>query len=142
MRRNIIEIRESKMIKGDKFEFLFKISKTIYNGFIELFNDKNPLHVDESFAQSKGFKSMVMHGNILGGFLSYFIGECLPMKNVIIHSQEIKYIKPVYLNQSVQFKAEVMEIYKSVNVVEFKFYFEDEDSNKIAKGKIQIGIIQ
>ena len=42
---------------------------------------------------------------------------------------------------SVQFKAEVMEVYKSVNVVEFKFYFEDEDSNKIAKGKIQIGII-
>ena len=130
------------MNKGDIFKNKFKISKNIYDGFIKLFDDKNPLHTDEVFAQSKGFKSRVMHGNILGGFLSYFIGECLPMKNVIIHSQEIKYIKPVYLNQSVQFKAEVMEVYKSVNVVEFKFYFEDEDSNKIAKGKIQIGIIQ
>lgn len=130
------------MNKGDIFKNKFKISKKIYDGFIKLFADKNPLHTDEVFAQSKGFKSRVMHGNILGGFLSYFIGECLPMKDVIIHSQEIKYIKPVYLNELVSLNTEIIGIYKSVNVIEFKFYFENEKSIKIAKGKIQIGIIQ
>lgn len=130
------------MTKGDIFENEFKINKNIYDGFIKLFSDKNPLHTDEVFAQSKGFKSRVMHGNILGGFLSYFIGECLPTKDVIIHSQEIKYIKPVYINELLSFNAEIIGIYKSVNVVEFKFYFENNESNKIAKGKIQIGIIQ
>ena len=129
------------MNKGDIFKNKFKISKNIYDGFIKLFDDKNPLHTDEVFAQSKGFKSRVMHGNILGGFLSYFIGECLSTKNVIIHSQEIKYFKPVYLNELVSLNAEIIGIYKSVNVIEFKFYFENEQSNKIAKGKIQIGII-
>jgi len=130
------------MTKGDIFENEFKINKNIYDGFIKLFNDKNPLHTDEVFAQNKGFKSIVMHGNILGGFLSYFIGECLPTKNVIIHSQEIKYTKPVYINELLSFKAEIIGIYKSVNAVEFKFCFEDNESNTIAKGKIQIGIIQ
>ena len=129
------------MNEGDIFKNKFKISKNIYDGFIKLFDDKNPLHTDEVFAQSKGFKSRVMHGNILGGFLSYFIGECLSTKNVIIHSQEIKYFKPVYLNELVSLNAEIIGIYKSVNVIEFKFYFENEESNKIAKGKIQIGII-
>ena len=129
------------MTKGERFNKKFNVSKTVYDGFVEIFNDKNPLHVDELFAQSKGFKSVVMHGNILGGFLSYFIGECLPLKNVIIHSQEIKYLEPIYLNQLVSFIGEVADVYESVNVVEFKFYFEDDFSKKLAKGKIQIGII-
>ncbi len=129
------------MIKGDKFDSFFKITEKVYYGFIDLFEDKNPLHVNDFFAQSKGYKSVVMHGNILGGFLSYFIGECLPQKNIIIHSQQIKYHNPVYLNQQIILKAEIVDVFESVNVIELKFNFEDEHSNTLAKGKIQIGII-
>ena len=32
---------------GDEFNLKFKISKDIYDGFINIFNDKNPMHVDE-----------------------------------------------------------------------------------------------
>ena len=72
---------------NQQFELNFTVTESIYLGFIENFQDKNPLHTNESFAVSKGFKSKVMHGNILNGFLSYFIGEALPSKDVIIHSQ-------------------------------------------------------
>ena len=86
------------MQKGDVFKTTFKVTEQVYNGFISLFHDKNPLHTNADFAIKKGFESRVMHGNILNGFVSYFIGECLPIKNVIIHTQEIKYVQPVYLN--------------------------------------------
>ena len=79
------------MIKGTKFQVVYKVDETIYLGFVNLFKDNNPLHIDEHFAQQKGFKTKVMHGNILNGFISHFIGECLPTKEVIIHTQEIKY---------------------------------------------------
>ena len=82
------------MKEGDIFLEEFSVAEKVYHGFIETFNDKNPLHTDVSFAQSKGYKGRVMFGNILNGFLSYFVGECLPIKNVIIHSQDIKYKKP------------------------------------------------
>jgi 3-hydroxybutyryl-CoA dehydratase len=129
------------MIKGDKFTRTFVVTDKIYHGFIELFNDNNPLHTSAEFAAGKGFSGRVMHGNILGGFLSYFIGECLPVKNVIIHSQEIKYMNPVYMNDQLSFNAEISEVFESVKAVEFKFLFSKEDSVKVAKGKIQIGII-
>jgi 3-hydroxybutyryl-CoA dehydratase len=90
---------------GDKFKEKFVLNGDVYNGFISLFNDKNPLHTDEVFALDKGFKGKVMHGNILNGFLSRFIGECLPVKNVIIHSQEIQYKNPAYLNDDLFFGA-------------------------------------
>ncbi|PWA04053.1 MaoC/PaaZ C-terminal domain-containing protein, partial [Flavobacterium psychrotolerans] len=125
---------------GDKFEERFIVSDETYNGFIQIFKDKNPLHTDENFAIENGFKGKVMHGNILNGFLSYFIGECLPTKNVIIHSQEIQFKNAVYLNDELQFKAEITGIYESVNAIEFKFDFKNATTKTVAKGKIQIGI--
>lgn len=126
---------------GDVFTEDFTVSDEIYNGFIQLFKDKNPLHTDEQFAIQKGFKGRVMHGNILNGFLSYFIGELMPTKDVIIHSQEIQFKNAVYLNDTLQFKAEIIGFYESVNAVEFKFDFRNSDKKVVAKGKIQIGII-
>jgi 3-hydroxybutyryl-CoA dehydratase len=125
----------------DSFTHKFIVTEGIYNGFIDLFQDKNPLHTSEKFAKGKGFSGKVMHGNILNGFLSYFIGECLPVKNVIIHSQEISFKNAVYLGDELTFDTEVNDVFESVNAVEFKFNFKNSESKIVAKGKIQIGLI-
>ena len=129
------------MNKGDVFTCDFIVTPDIYLRFISLFKDYNPLHTNEKYAVEKGFKHKVMHGNILNGFLSYFIGECLPLKNVLIHSQEIKYLKPVYLNDYLTLHAEIDDVFESVNTVELKYYFENSNKEKVARGKIQIGIL-
>ncbi len=129
------------MKQGDLFSQTFKISESVYNGFLSVFNDRNPVHVDSAYAQKLGFREKIMHGNILGGFLSYFIGECLPVKNVVIHLQEIKYLKPVFLNDELNFSAKITEVHESVNAIGFSFVFENVQQVKVAKGKIQIGII-
>ena len=128
------------MNKGDLFTCTFKVSPDVYEGFISVFKDTNPLHTNEKFAVSKGFTSKVMHGNILNGFLSYFIGECLPVKDVLIQTQEIKYLKPVYVNDQITLHAEIDEVYESVNTIDFKYFFENRDKVKVAKGKIKIGL--
>lgn len=129
------------MQKGQEFNCVFHVTDTVYNGFIAVFKDKNPLHTEDTFAQAKKFDSKVMHGNILNGFLSYFIGECLPIKNVIIQTQEIKFALPVYLNDQLDFHAKIEDVFESVNTYEIKFYFSNANNKKVAKGKIQIGII-
>lgn len=131
-----------KLELKSKFVLNFVVTKEIYEGFILIFNDKNPLHTNEQFAVDKGFEGRVMHGNILNGFLSYFIGERLSQKNVIIHSQEIQYKNPVYLNDELQFSAEIIGFYESVNAFELKFFFKNKDDKTVAKGKIQIGLLK
>ncbi|MCW3116063.1 MAG: hypothetical protein JWM28_145 [Chitinophagaceae bacterium] len=126
---------------NDKFRQEFSVSENVYNGFLAVFQDNNPLHTDNAFAQARGFKGKVMHGNILNGFLSYFIGECLPTKDVIIHKQEIQFKNPVYLNDTVFFEAVICDIYESVKALEFKFTFKNAEGVVVAKGKIQIGIL-
>ena len=127
---------------NDNFEFEFVVEESIYNGFIHLFKDKNPLHTEVEFAQNKGFKDKVMHGNILNGFISFFVGECLPSKDVIIHSQEINFKNPVYMHDKLKFHAIVSDVFESVNAVEFKFSFKNSDLKVVAKGKIQIGLLK
>ena len=123
---------------GDSFNSVFILSKEIYDGFINVFEDKNPMHVNLEFAQNHGYSQVVMHGNILNGFISYFIGEQLPIKEIVILSQDIKFKNPVFLNDILQFNATVFEIYESVNVINFKFTFINQKKITVAKGKIQI----
>jgi len=127
--------------EGDKFNETFLVSENIYKGFISIFNDKNPLHTNREFAVERGFKDIITHGNILNGFLSYFIGERLPLKNIIIHKQEIKYRRPVYINDKLNFYAEVMSVFDEINTLEIKFCFINQDLSKVASGKFQIGVI-
>ena len=126
--------------QGDSFRQTYTVTQEVYCGFGQIFRDHNPLHTDGNFAKGKGFADCVMYGNILNGFLSYFIGECLPTKNVIIHTQEIQYKKAVYLNDKLDFEAEVSDIFDSVNTVQFKYRFK-RNGEKVAIGKFQIGIL-
>jgi len=126
---------------NDKFEKTFIVSDTVYEGFMETFKDTNALHTDEKFAKQNGFKGKVMHGNILNGFLSYFVGQCLPQKQVIIHAQEIQFKNQVYLNDELHFEATTTGIYESVKAIEFKFTFKNKALKVIAKGQIQIGLL-
>ncbi|WP_312389432.1 MaoC/PaaZ C-terminal domain-containing protein [Chryseobacterium sp.] len=123
---------------NQKFEHQFQVDDKIYNGFISTFEDKNALHTSEEFARNKGFKSKVMHGNILNGFLSFFIGELLPTEDVMILSQNINFKNPVYLNDILNFEAVVEEQSEAVQVNTFKFKFINTENKTVAAGRIQI----
>jgi 3-hydroxybutyryl-CoA dehydratase len=125
---------------GDKFTEHFVVSAEIHEGFIAIFGDRHPLHTDARYAVARGFRSEVMHGNILNGFLSYFIGECLPDREVMILSQEIKYKRPVYLGDRLTLEVGVVDVHHSVNVVEFACKFRNVADGKIvALAKINVG---
>lgn len=131
----------SPLPAGAKFTHTFVVSDTVYSGFIATFNDRNPYHVSDDAARAKGFAGKIMHGNILNGFLSYFVGECLPVKTIVIQSQEIKFHKPVYLNDTVTLHAEVADFHESVRTAEISFHFLNQNNIKVARGKVSVGLI-
>ena len=124
------------------YKHQFIITQDVYVHFQMCSNDRNPLHTDEEFARSKGFPEIVMYGNILNAFLSYFVGECLPTKNVIILSQKIDFKNPVFLNEKLNFEAIVADVHEAVKTIEFKFKFFKPDWKVAAKGLIQVGLLR
>ena len=120
----------------------YTVTPEVYTHFQGCSGDYNPLHVNEEFARSKGFDGRVMYGNILNAFISHFIGEGLPTKDVVIHSQTINFNNPIYLNETLDFQAIVSNIIESVGVIEFKYKFKKPNGKTGAKGKIMIGVLK
>ena len=126
--------------EGTTFNHKFKVTKETSDLFIKLSQDRNPLHVDDNFSISKGFKSKVTHGNIQNCFLSYFVGEIFPIKEVMILSQTIKFKNPVYRNDILIFESEVVNFVESIKVYELKFKFMNT-SFLVSQGVLMIKII-
>ena len=126
--------------EGDKFVHEFRITPEISDLFIKLSQDKNPLHIDDNFSISKGFKSKVIHGNIQNCFLSYFVGEIFPIKEVVILSQSIRFKNPVYENDILFFDSKIVNFVESIQVYEFKFKFQNLNSI-VSQGNLMIKVI-
>lgn len=118
----------------------FTIYEDTYHKFIEIFNDKNPMHTDDAFAKERGFKEKVMHGNILNGYLSYFIGECLETQDIVIISQDINYHNPFYIGDVLDFEYKISEENEALQIRTYKYKFRNQEKTLIARGKIQIKI--
>ena len=108
---------------------------------MSIFKDRHPLHTENEYAQSCGFEQIVMHGNILNGFLSYFVGEAFPMKDIAIASQSINFHHPCYLGDQLRFLANVVNISEAVGLIELKFIFRNDGNMTVAKGRIQLKTI-
>ena len=121
----------------------YKVTPDVYDSFQRCSNDYNPLHVDQAYAESKGFKGCVMYGNIQNAFISHFVGMLLPSKEVMIQSQDISFHKPVYLNDEIMLEATVDTISEAVNIIVYKLRFRRLGEGKpelVAKGHVQIGL--
>lgn len=124
-----------------EYQHKFVVTQAVYDGFQQCSGDFNPLHTNQDFAKGKGFPQCVMYGNILNGFVSYFIGMLLPSQEVIIHSQDIMFKNPVFLNDELEFTAKVEDISEVVNTVIFKYAFRNAAGRLVARGHVQIGVI-
>lgn len=124
-----------------EYQHKFVVTQAVYDGFQQCSGDFNLLHTNQDFAKGKGFPQCVMYGNILNGFVSYFIGMLLPSQEVIIHSQDIMFKNPVFLNDKLDFTAKVEDISEVVNTVIFKYAFRNAAGRLVARGHVQIGVI-
>jgi 3-hydroxybutyryl-CoA dehydratase len=98
------------ILEGVKSSSKYFISKALYDGFLEHFKDTNPLHVDKKYAARHGFNGEVMHGAILNGFLSHFIGTIFPGKSSVLLSVDIRFLKPNYLEDTLVLHSTVTQI--------------------------------
>jgi 3-hydroxybutyryl-CoA dehydratase len=75
------------------------ISKVITDRDIEMFaevsTDRNPVHLDEDYAQETIFGGRIAHGMLTAGLVSAVIGEQLPGHGTVYLGQTLKFLAPV-----------------------------------------------
>ena len=126
---------------GDELTAQYSVSQEVYMGFLDVFKDNNPMHTSADYAAKYGFKEIVIHGNILNGFISNFIGTKLPTKNLVIIAQQIKFRNPVYLNDRIQIKSIVNEIHEAFGLVILKMLLTNHKGHKVANCTVEVKIL-
>ena len=126
------------MIVGSTYKSNYLVSEDIFVSFQNTFKDFNLLHINDNHAIKHGYQSKIMYGNILNGYISHFVGELLPLKEVIILTQSINFKKPFYLNENISLIASVMDFYESVSIYEISFEFSNSNNVVVANGKLKI----
>ena len=63
--------------------------------------DKNPVHLDEEYAQQTIFGNRIAHGMLTASLISAVIAEQLPGHGTVYLSQTLKFIRPVLPGQQV-----------------------------------------
>src|SRR5262249_51377518 len=126
-------------VVGEHFRQRYTITEDVYGTFVELFGDRSPLHVDDRVAASCGFSQRLMHGAILNGFISNFVGMHFPGKRTLELGVEIKFVKPTYAGDVLDLEATVRERLESRRVVVLRFVFR-RGGTTVARGVISVMI--
>lgn len=87
---------------GDAFATQRTISKEDVKLYGQLTGDFNPIHFDENYAKTTRFNKPIVHGMLIIGLISQIIGNHLPGEGTIYATQNIKFIKPVFIEDTIQ----------------------------------------
>ncbi|MEL6198448.1 MAG: MaoC family dehydratase, partial [Pseudomonadota bacterium] len=70
--------------------------------FAEVSTDRNPVHLDEDYAQETIFGGRVAHGMLTASLISAVIGEQLPGHGSVYLGQSLKFLAPVRPDEEVE----------------------------------------
>lgn len=78
--------------------------------FAEVSTDRNPVHLDDDYAQDTIFEGRIAHGMLTAGLISAVIGEQLPGHGTVYLGQSLKFLAPVRPGDMVLAEVEVTNI--------------------------------
>lgn len=126
-------IQEMKV--GDTAQFSKTISESEIYLFAGISGDLNPAHVDEEYAKNTFFKTRIAHGLISAGFISAILGTKLPGPGTIWMRQELKFLAPVRIGDTITAHAEIVEILAEKNWVRLKTTCVNQEGTKVLGGE-------
>ncbi|HPC46823.1 MAG TPA: MaoC family dehydratase [Deltaproteobacteria bacterium] len=124
----------NEMAIGDSAEFSKTVSETDIYLFAGIVGDFNPAHLNEAYARTTFFKTRIAHGMLSAGFVSSVIGMQLPGPGSVYVSQELRFLAPVRIGDTVTAHVEVAEINAEKNRVRLSTWCVNQDGVKILEG--------
>ena len=95
---------------GMKGTFSKQITDAMVREFAEISGDSNPIHLDNEVAKKSIFKTRVAHGLLGASLISAVLGTIMPGEGTIYLGQELKFVKPVLLDDVLTAQAEIKSI--------------------------------
>lgn len=95
---------------GMEASFQKAVSDADIVGFAGISGDKNPVHLDETYAARTMFKGRIAHGMLTASYISAVFGTEMPGPGAIYISQTLNFRAPVRIGDVVTAKVKVVEL--------------------------------
>ncbi len=120
---------------GQKAAFTKQITARDVRAFAELSGDTNPVHLDENYARQSRFGARIAHGALSVALISAVLGSQLPGEGTVYLSQSIKFVKPVYFDDTITATAEIIALRADKGIVTLKTVCANQRGEVVAEGE-------
>ncbi len=120
---------------GDAEELTKTVSETDIYLYAGITGDFNPAHLNETYAQTTFFKTRIAHGMLTAGFISAILGTKFPGPGTIYLKQELSFMAPVMIGDTITAKAEVVEVVAEKNRVRLKTTCTNQQGKVVLDGE-------
>ena len=120
---------------GDTAEFSKTVSESDIYQYAGVTGDFNPAHINEDYAKKTFFKTRIAHGMLSAGFISTVIGTKLPGTGSIYIKQDLNFLAPVRIGDTITARVEVTEIMDGKNRVRLKTVCVNQEGNPVLDGQ-------
>ncbi|MGI2104696.1 MaoC family dehydratase [Shewanella frigidimarina] len=104
---------------GMSFILEKKISLNDVSNYAKITGDNNPIHLNAVYAAETMFKRPVVHGLLVASIFSQIFGTKFPGNGCVYLEQNVKFIKPVYMDELIVAKVLITELDKEKKLLHF-----------------------
>jgi 3-hydroxybutyryl-CoA dehydratase len=126
---------------GDQYSTSKQITDSVVRAFAELSGDYNPIHLDEEFAKTTRFGQRIAHGMISGALISAVLGYEFKERKIVYLSQTLKFVAPVFIDDTVTATATVRNIREDKPIVTLETVCTNQAGEPVVKGEAVVMIL-
>ena len=119
---------------GDKASFQKTITETDVYLYAGITGDLNPAHINQVEAETTMFQGRIAHGMLTAGLVSAVLGMQLPGPGSIYLGQELKFLAPVRMGDTIKAEVEVIEKIEEKNRIKLNTICTNQNGVEVLKG--------
>jgi 3-hydroxybutyryl-CoA dehydratase len=123
---------------GDAVESRKTIAESDVYLFAGVTGDFNPMHVDAEFAKKTPFGARVAHGPLTFSLCAGLLGMELPGLGTVAVSNQVDYLLPVYIGDTIGVRVEVEALDPERNRATMAVTWRNQDGAEVATGRMVV----
>lgn len=123
---------------GQYYEEQFIVTEEAGEQFAEISKDFNPIHLDEEYAKNTRYGKKIVHGMLVGGFISGVVGDKFPGHGSVYMGQDFWFKKPIFYNTKIKVRVEIVEINREKKRIYLKTVCENEKGEVLIEGNAKV----
>ncbi|HEY0729392.1 MAG TPA: MaoC family dehydratase [Pyrinomonadaceae bacterium] len=127
-----------KLNIGDTATRTKTITDEDVRAFAAVSGDKNPIHLDESFAANTSFGKRIAHGMLSASLISAVLANDLPGQGSIYMGQTLKFVAPVFIGDEITARVTVTSVRDDKPIAKLETVCVNQRNEIVIKGEATI----